>query len=397
MKLVRNMQLSLSVLALASLAACGGGGGGGESGTLNLALTDAPSCGYDAVNVTIEKIRVHQSDSANPDDPSGWSEIVLNPALRVDLLKLQNGALAELGEVTLPTGRYNQMRLVLADNTGTNPLANSVIPTGGPEVALKTPSGQQSGVKAKQFNIDIAANQLARFVVDFDACKSVVARGGSGQYNLKPQLTVLPRYVSGVAGVVHANLANGFTNLSLQQDGVVVKATSPDITPANFGKFMLQPVAPGNYTLVMTAPGRTTAVVTNVVVAAEVVTTVNTLATALNPTVSASATVSGSATPSVETLVPLVRVRQPLSAGPTIEVASRFVEISSGNFSFPLVLNAPQVAPYVASGALAFTPSTAAAGNYTLNTSLTGFADKTKVLNPLVADTLVTVDPITFP
>lgn len=396
MKLIQNMKLSLSVLAVASLAACGGGGGG-ESGTLNLALTDAPSCGYDAVNVTIEKIRVHQSDSANPDDPSGWSEIVLSPALRVDLLKLQNGALAELGEVTLPTGSYNQMRLVLADNTGTNPLANSVIPTGGTEVALKTPSGQQSGVKAKQFNIDIAANQLARFVVDFDACKSVVARGGSGQYNLKPQLTVLPRYVSGVAGVVHANLANGFTNLSLQQDGVVVKATSPDITPANFGKFMLQPVAPGNYTLVMTAPGRTTAVVTNVVVAPELITTVNNSATALNPTVSASATVSGSATPSVETLVPLVRVLQPLSAGPTIEVASRFVEITSGNFSFPLVLNAPQVAPYVASGALAFTPNTAAAGNYTLNASLTGFADKTMVLNTLVADTPVTVTPITFP
>lgn len=43
-------------------------------------------------------------------------------------------------------------------------------------------------------------------------------------------------------------------------------------------------------------------VLTNVMVAAEVVTTVNTLATALNPTESASATVSGSATPSVETL-----------------------------------------------------------------------------------------------
>lgn len=397
MKLVRNLQLSLSVLAVASLAACGGGGGG-ESGTLNLALTDAPSCGYDAVNVTIEKVRVHQSDSANPDDPSGWSEIVLNPALRVDLLKLQNGALAELGEVTLPTGRYNQMRLVLADNSASNPFANSVVPTGGTEVALTTPSGQQSGVKAKQFSLDIAANQLARFVVDFDACKSVVARGGSGQYNLKPQLTVLPRYVSGVAGVVHADLANGFTSLSLQQGGVVVKATSPDISTANFGKFMLQPVAPGNYTLVMTAPGRTTAVVTNVVVAPELITTVNTSATALNPTVSASATVSGTATPAVETLEPLVRVLQPLSAELTIEVAGRFVETGTGNYSFPLVLNAPLVAPYVAlPGALLFTPNTAAAGNYTLNASLTGFADQTRVLNPLVADSAVTIAPITFP
>lgn len=182
------------------------------------------------------------------------------------------------------------------------------------------------------------------------------------------------------ATYIHA----GFTSVSLQQNGVVIKATAPNSDTVNsikFGKFML-PAAPGNYTLVMTAPGRTTAVVTNVVVAPELITTVNNSATALNPTVSASATVSGSATPSVETLVPLVRVLQPLSAGPTIEVAGRYVEIGTGNYSFPLVVNAPLVAPYVAlPGALVFTPNTAAAGNYTLNASLTGFADKPKVLN----------------
>jgi len=238
--------------------------GSADNGSLRLALTDAPACGYDAVNVTIQKVRVHQSGSASDMD-SGWSEIVLNPALRVDLLKLQNGDLAELGEDTLPTGSYNQMRLVLAENS-TNPtvaLANSVVLTSDltkTEVALKTPSGQQSGVKAKQFKIDIAANQLANFVIDFDACKSVVIAGNSGQYLLKPQLSVLPRYVSGVTGFVDAaTLANGNTSLSLQQGGVVIKATAPD----NFGKFMLQPVAPGNYTLVLTAPGRTTAVDTH--------------------------------------------------------------------------------------------------------------------------------------
>ena len=231
MKLVRNLKLSLGVLAVASLAACGGGGGSGagaETGTLKLAVTDAPACGYDSVNVTIEKVRVHQSSTASDTD-SGWSEIVLSPALRVDLLALQNGALAELGEVTLPTGSYNQMRLVLADNNGASSPANWVVLTSDPqgEIELKTPSGQQSGVKAKQFNVDIGANQLANFVIDFDACKSVVIAGNSGQYLLKPQLTVIPRYVSGVSGSVDLALANGFTSLSLQQGGVVVKATAP--------------------------------------------------------------------------------------------------------------------------------------------------------------------------
>lgn len=391
MKQVLNLKLALGGVLLASLAACGGGGDG-ETGTLNLALTDAPACGYDAVNVTIEKVRVHQSSNAGDSD-SGWSEIVLSPALRVDLLGLQNGALAELGEVILPTGSYNQMRLVLADNKGASPLANSVVLTSDKSViALTTPSGQQSGVKAKQFNIDIAANQLAKFVIDFDACKSVVVAGNSSQYLLKPQLSVLPRYVSGVTGSVDLALANGFTSLSLQQGGVVVKASAP----ASTGKFLLQPVAPGSYTLVMTAPNRSTAVVTNVVVAADTVTTVS---TALNPTPATftRATVTGSAP-----LDTLVRVLQPLTPALTggtatsVEVAGGFVNASTGSYSYPLVVDAPLVAPY-STGPLLFAADAGAAGKYTLNASLTGFTAKTTVLAPLAAGANVTVPAFTFP
>jgi hypothetical protein len=405
MKLLQSSKLALGGMLVAGLAACGGGGGSAStdsSGTLRLALTDAPACGYDAVNVTIQKVRVHQSDSANPDDPNGWSEIVLNPALRVDLLKLQNGDLAELGEVTLPTGSYNQMRLVLAENS-TNPtvaLANSVVLTSDltkTEVALKTPSGQQSGVKAQKFKVDIAANQLANFVIDFDACKSVVVAGNSGQYLLKPQLNVIARYISGVTGFVDAGLANGFTSVSLQQNGVVIKATAPNSDTANFGKFMLQPVAPGNYTLVLTAPGRTTAVVTNVAVVANTVTAVNASGTALNPAASASATVTGTAP-----LETLVRVLQPLTGGPTVEVAGRFVDgitanVTMGSYTYPLAVNAPLVAPYVAApGALVFTADAAAAGKYTLNASLTGKVDQTTVRPTLASGATVTTN-FTFP
>ncbi|MBA3056904.1 MAG: DUF4382 domain-containing protein [Gammaproteobacteria bacterium] len=401
MKLFKHSKLAFGGVLVAGLAACGGGGGSADNGTLRLALTDAPACGYDAVNVTIQKIRVHQSDSANPDNPSGWSEIVMNPALRVDLLKLQNGELAELGELTLPTGSYNQMRLVLAENSA-NPtvqLANSVVLTGDTtqtEIALKTPSGQQSGVKAKQFNLNIATNQLANFVVDFDACKSVVIAGGSGQYLLKPQLSVIPRYISGVTGFVDASMANGFTSVSLQQGGVVVKATTPAIDTANFGKFML-PVAPGNYSLVLTAPGRTTAVVTNVAVAADTVTAVNALASALNPPSSATGTVTGTAP-----LDTLVRTLQALTTGPTIEVAGRFVDgitgnLTMGSYTYSLPVNAPLVAPYMAApGGLVFAADTAAAAKYTLNASLTGKADQTLILSPLAAGSSATTN-FTFP
>ena len=167
-----------------------------------------------------------------------------------------------------------------------------------------------------------------------------------------------------------------------------IKATTPDST----GKFLLQPAAPGNYTLVMTAPDRTTAVVTNVVVAADTITPVNTVANAFNPTTSFSGTVTGTAVADT-----LVRVLQPLTGGPTVEVAGRFVNSTTFGYSFPLVVNAPRVAPYVAlPGVLVFTADTAAAGKYTLNASLAGFTPKTTVLAPLAADATITTN-FTFP
>jgi hypothetical protein len=287
----------------------------------------------------------------------------------------------------LPTGKYTQLRLVLASNDSTNLLANSVVPTGGAEVALKTPSGQQSGVKAN-IDIDIAANKMADFVLDFNACKSIVVAGGSGQYLLKPVVTVIPRYISGVTGFVAAPLMNSYTGISLQQGGVVIKATTPDSS----GKFLLQPVAPGNYTLVMTAPGYATAIVTNVAVAADTVTPVNAAATPFSPPVSLSATANGTAPADT-----LVRVMQPLTAGTSVEVAGRFVDSTALTYSYPLAINAPLVAPYVAApGSLVFVADAAVAGKYTLSASLTGFADKTAVLATLTSVTPITTN-FTFP
>ncbi len=94
-----------AVCTAALLSACGGGGGGGgtsgggggggggtitDAGTLKVALTDAPACGYNQINVTVQKVRVHQSATAADGDP-GWSEIVLSPPQRIDLLSLTNG------------------------------------------------------------------------------------------------------------------------------------------------------------------------------------------------------------------------------------------------------------------------------------------------------------------
>lgn len=339
----------------ALLAACGGGGGSGDSGSLRVAVTDAPACGFDQVNVNIEKVRVHQSSSANDND-AGWHELIMSPARHVNLLDLQNGVLQELGTLPLPPGKYQQMRLMLGSS------GNTVVRTGSTvATALETPSGAQSGLKMN-VNIDVQAERMADAVIDFDACKSVVTAGGSGRVQLKPVLRVTPRYVSGVVGQVDPAMVAAGASVSLQQAGVVQRATQPD---AN-GKFTLAYMAPGNYDLVLTAAGRTTVIVSGVPVQPELVTMLNGSANPLSLPLSATGVVQGS----VNRLDASVRALQSFSATGNIEVTSGNVDPESGFYSFTLPVAAPLVAPYAAS--LTFAAYTPAAGIYTLQGSVTG-------------------------
>lgn len=363
---------------LIGLSACGGGDGGiSGTGIMRLSLTDAPACGYDQVNVTVERVRVHQSEDASDDEgEGGWSEVVLTPPLRVDLLTLTNGVLAELGQTALPAGRYTQMRLVLARNGGATPLANSVVPTGGSETPLTTPSAQQSGLKLN-VDMEVQPDQVADFVIDFDACKSVVRRGNSGQYNLKPVVSVIPLLSTTgqrVTGHVDEEIALSTTTVSVQQGGVPVRATAPLAD----GRFDLYPVPAGNYELVISAAGRVTAVMTGVPVQTTATTTVNQASFAILPPASASTTVNGSVSPATAT----VRALQTLTGGPTVETFWAPVDADTGAFQVTLPQGAPVRAAYVpnATTAYTFTADAAVAGLYTLEAALAD-AVRTQAVN----------------
>lgn len=383
---IRTSTAAACAAATLMLAACGGGNGdsGTSMGTLHASLTDAPSCGYDAVHVTIDRVRVHQSASA-ADTDSGWSEVVLSPPKRVDLLTLTNGVLEELGQTQLPTGTYTQLRLVLAPNDAANPLANAVTPTGGTETALTTPSGTQTGVKLNA-DVTVAADKIADVVLDFDACKSVVKRGNSGQYNLKPVVAVTPVLSDAglrVIGYVDPALALPTTNVSVQLAGVPAKATVPDAT----GKFVLYPVPAGNYDLVVSAAGRVTAVMTAVPVTTTAFTTVNSSTLPIAPPAATLRSVTGSVTPASAT----VRATQALTGGPTVEVQWGAVDAVSGAFAFSLPIEAPLKTSYVANpSALNFVADAGAAAKYTLEAVSAGVT-KTQPI-----DVSAAVPPVAF-
>ncbi len=370
----------MALLLSASLAGCGGGGGSGAavgaSGTLGVSLTDAPACGFDAVNVTVAQVRVHQSDAASDSD-SGWSEITLSPARKINLLDLTNGTLDFLGETAVPAGHYTQLRLVLAANTGSS-VSNSVVlsSTPGTEIALRTPSAVQSGLKLVH-GFDVAAGQRLDLVLDFDACKSVVALGNGG-FLLKPVIKVIPSELNGINGFVDQALLGRNVMVSAQVDGTVVRSTSPDLTT---GAFFLARLEPGNYAVVITADDSATAVIDAVPVpsSASVVAISTNAAPFMLPS-SATRTISGTATlnpASTTDEAVFVAAKQTVGSGPpvTATVTTQSADLLSGDYTLTLPAGAPQFGRYVIGGTLPIplVEQIAAAGQYLVEASATGY------------------------
>ena len=370
-----------SFLSLAGLmgiavlsAGCGGGGDAGTSqpGVLGVSLTDAPACGYDEVNVTVSRVRIHQSDSAN-ESGGGWTDITLNPPRKINLLNLNdptqpNLALDSLGETSLPAGHYTQLRLVLDRNNGQS-LANSIVLSADSTktpIPLETPSGIQSGIKLiHQF--DVGSGQRVDLLLDFDACKSIV-QTGNGTYKLKPVIKVIPYILNGIEGFIDTALFTNQPNtnnnvnhvvVSAQVNGEVVRATVPNtnVTPnPNKGKFLLARLTPGvHYDVVITADGRATKVISGVPVpTGSSITTISTTGAPFTLASSATHDITGTVTldPADDDGTVVVAAKQTLNGGPTVTARSRVAMVMAnaaptGDYGYSLQL--PIARPWLGS------------------------------------------------
>jgi len=209
-KLNRLVYVCAVFLMLIPLVSCSGGGadavgsnGGsgpvGTTGTLNLSLTDAPG-DYLNVYVTIKEVEVKP-------EIGEWVTLTdLNLPQTFDLLSLQNGVIAPLGDgaVALEAGHYNQMRLILTeDKPESHPYANYLIIEGDSEpTELRVlPSELKNGIKIVQgFDIEVAGS--TELILDFNADKSVVQANGKKGWHLKPTVKVLETVTYSVSGVV---------------------------------------------------------------------------------------------------------------------------------------------------------------------------------------------------
>ena len=384
MTTLRNARSALvSLFGAVALVACGGGGdatapvvgapGGGSTGgagTLRVALTDAPACGYDHVYITVDRVRVHASSTARDSD-AGWSEVVLNPAQRIDLLALTNGVLAELGQTPLPAGQYTQVRLVLRPNGGGTP-ANAVVPSAtGAEIPLDTPSATQSGLKLIH-PFTVQPNSMADLVLDFDACRSVVRRGNSGRYNLKPVIAVIPRTTTAIVGTVDPALSG--VTVSAQKNGVVVRSTTPNAA----GEFVLSglDVMRSPFDVVFTANGRASAVIAAVPVTSSVTTRVSTTAAPIMLPTSPMGVAKGKVLPL--DVGAAVRALQAVGTVPKVEIGHDNADALTGEYALSLPRDGARLAAYSTTLPLAFAPQNASAAAYTLEAFATGYVTQTK-------------------
>lgn len=185
---MKNSYLTAAAAALLAMgiAGCGSGSSSGATGTLDVALTDAPAA-FDAVYVTVERVAVHRADDGNDSNESNASWItVAEPHGTYDLLTLQNGTTEALGVATIPAADYTQMRLYLSsesNDTALYPYGNYVVIDGVP-YELTVPSM----VIKETHNFVMAADGNMTMTIDFDANASI--HSASDKWILNPVLHV---------------------------------------------------------------------------------------------------------------------------------------------------------------------------------------------------------------
>ena len=285
----RNLPLGLTCLLASGLAlaltlatiACGGSKTTTSTpATTNVTMSDPATCAgpngpYSHVYVTVKDVEASTDANAT----SGFAD--LTPALattpmQIDLLGQANNQclLATLGSTTqLQPGNYQQIRLLLEDNTSASLVAgnkcgstaaNCVVLNNGTVEAIQLSSEAQTGIKIPSGQIAggqfvVAAGQTKDLNLDFNTCSSLVTEG-NGQVRLKPvlhagEISTTSTSINGtvVDKATGSAVVGGSVMVALEQKDAagidrVMMATRADTS----GHFVFCPVPAGTYDVVAT-------------------------------------------------------------------------------------------------------------------------------------------------
>ncbi|WP_439880831.1 DUF4382 domain-containing protein [Pontibacter sp. MBLB2868] len=227
----RKHLIPLMLGCLVWFSACDNESDNTGTAKMQVRMTDSPG-DYEEVNIDVQSVQVHKETDG---DDAGWITLdEINPGV-YNLLDFANGNDTLLASSTLPAGKISQIRLILGND-------NSLKLKDGTVVPLKTPSGQQSGVKL-DINADLESDVTYVLLLDFDAAKSVVPRG-NGMYNLKPVIRTITQAVAG-------GIKGKVTPVEYEPGIYVISAANDTIGgfADESGNFLIKGVPAGTYTV----------------------------------------------------------------------------------------------------------------------------------------------------
>ena len=272
--------LFLTVVAIILLSCSSSNNNNSNMASVQLSLSDPATCAapqgrFRHIYVAVADVKIHQSSSASDNDP-GWVDLTPSLAgnpMQVDLLGPATECfLKTLGSGEIQPGTYQQIRILLADNSATvsgnqcGATANCVVLGNDPmnprplqlssesKTGIKIPPGQIAGGK-----FVVAAGESKDLDLDFNACRSIVAEG-NGKFRLKPVLhageVAQKAAISGtvIDGSTQLPIAGGTTVVALEQnDGTGVDRVLMETVTDSNGVFTFCPVASGSYDIVVSA------------------------------------------------------------------------------------------------------------------------------------------------
>lgn len=135
---------------------------------VRLLLTDAPGPDIESALVWISRAYLVPGEN-------GAAVTVTDEPQEYDLLQLQHGVTALLGEADVAAGPYAQLRLVV-DSARLTLAAGATFEDGSSQRTLKVPSGHETGIKVV-FPGGLALNGDVDLVVDFDVQQNFIFQG----------------------------------------------------------------------------------------------------------------------------------------------------------------------------------------------------------------------------
>jgi hypothetical protein len=222
-------------------------------------LTDAPFPFGDIARVDVHVKQIALSEALDTSTAApGWI-VVATPERSFNLLDLQNGATALLGEAEVPPGRYRAVRLTF------DPTRSSMTRVDGGTIGTATAGSvginwQAKGEAPNLFALVEEAMAIDEngedIVIDFDVGRSFLYDGGGG-FTFLPYLRAITRAGSGaVQGQLlraddGAPVANGVVSVHLAPDsGSAIGPLLATSRSGSDGRFTASFLRPARYQLV---------------------------------------------------------------------------------------------------------------------------------------------------